>query len=155
MSKTYFVLVPLTMVILFGLLMGGGWAIHRIGWAEGYTAGTSVAAGEASIVPYAPIGLSRVVLFLTAGLAFLVFVAFVGKLLSLWAFKTVAGPWMMAGGPSRQPVGPNGEQWTRRWHRHPHHVPPWCWGWEQAPDETRGDQGDKPPSATTDSEAKR
>jgi hypothetical protein len=156
MSRTRLVLVPLVLVIIIGLLCGGGWAIHRIGWSDGYLAGVRAAAGEVSTVPYALTGLSRVALFLTAGLAFLVFVAFVGKLLRLWAFGTIMGPWMMSGGPWKQaPVGPNGEHWAsyrRHFHRH---VPPWWWCWEQPSDEEREAQEGRPSSATTDSEAGR
>jgi hypothetical protein len=157
MSSTRFVLVPLILVILIGLLIGGGWAVHRIGWTEGYAAGAAAAAGEVTIVPYAPGGLSRVALFLTAGLAFLVFVGFVGMLLRLWAFKAVAGPWMMAGGPWRKAsVGPNGERWASHWrHFHRHAPPPWWCGWEQPSGEEREAQEGRPSSATTDSEAGR
>jgi hypothetical protein len=151
MSKTRFLLVPLIMVILIGLLIGGGWTIHRIGWSEGYAA----AAGEVSVVPYAPTGLSRVALFLTAGLAGLVFVAFVGMLLRLWAFKTFAGPWMLAGGPWRHaPVGPNGEHWASHWRHFHRHAPPW-WCWEEPEEGEREGQEAGPSSATIDPEAKR
>lgn len=156
MSRTRFLVVPLVLVILIGLLIGGGWAVHRIGWSEGYVAGMRAAAGEVSSVPYAPTGLGRVALFLTAGLAFLVFVAFVGKLLRLWAFGRIMGPWMMSGGPWKHaPVGPNGEHWAshrRYFHRH---APPWWWGWEQPSDEEREAQEGSASSTTTDSEAGR
>jgi hypothetical protein len=156
MSRTRIALVPLVMVILIGLLIGGGWAVHRIGWSEGYTAGVQAVAGEVTVVPYAPTGLGRVALFITAGLAFLVFVAFVGKLLRLWAFGAMMGPWMMSGGPWRQaPVGPNGEYWAshrRHFHRH---VPPWWWCWEQPSDEGREAREDSPSPAKSDSEAGR
>lgn len=135
MSKTRFLVVPLVMVIVVGLLVAGGWAIHRIGWTEGYAMATRTATGEVGAVPYAPSGLSYVALFLTAGLAFLLLMSFTGKLLGLWAFRTVAGPWMMAGGPWKAPPGRNAERWARRWHRHPHHMHPWCWGWDKAPSE--------------------
>lgn len=155
MSRTRLVLVPLIMVILIGLLIGGGWAVHRIGWSEGYAAGVRAAAGEVTVVPYAPAGVGRVALFLAAGLAFLVFVAFVGKLLRLWAFGAMMGPWMMSGGPWKNaPVGPNGEYWAshrRHFHRH---VPPW-WCWEHPSDEGGEVREDSASSATTDSEAGR
>jgi hypothetical protein len=156
MSKTRLVLVPLILVMLVGLLLGGGWAVHRIGWSEGYVAGTRAAAGEVNVVPYAPMGLSRVALFLTAALLFLVFLAFVGKLLRLWAFGAMVGPWMMSGGPWKDaPVGPSREYWAshrRHFHRH---VPPWWWCWEPPSNEERKAQEDSPSSATTDSEVGR
>jgi hypothetical protein len=139
MSKSGFVIVPLVLVVLAGLLITGGWAIHRIGWTEGYAVGTGVAAGEASAVPYAPTGLSYIGLFLTAGLAFVVLMGLASKLIGLWAFRTFAGPWMMA---PRRPVGaagPNGERWAAHWHTPHRHMPPWCWGWEQAAEEKSGD----------------
>jgi hypothetical protein len=141
MSRSSFVLVPLLLVVVAGLLITGGWAIHRIGWTEGYAVGRGVAAGEVSSVPYAPTGLSYVGLFLTAGLAFLVLMAFMSKLIGLWAFKTVAGPWIMAHGPVDGPVGPDGERWARYWHRPHRHMPPWWWGWEQAAEEKSGETG--------------
>ena len=156
MSSTRLVLVPVILVILIGLLIGGGWAVHRIGWTEGYAAGAGAAAGEVTTVPYAPGGLSRVALFLTAGLAFLVFVAFVGKLLRLLVFGTIMGPWMKAGGPWRHaPVGPHGEHWAKHGHHFHGHAPPWCSGWEHPSDEECEAHQGKPSSATTDSEAGR
>lgn len=131
MSKSSLVLLPLMLVVVAGLLITGGWAIHRIGWTEGYAVGTGVAAGQMSSVPYAPTGLSYVGLFLTAGLAFLVLMAFMSKLIGLWAFRTFAGPWMTAHRPAVGPSGPNGERWAKDWHRFHRHVPPWWWGWEQ------------------------
>ena len=139
MSKSSFVLVPLLLVVGAGLLITGGWAIHRIGWTEGYAVGVGVAAGAVSPVPYAPTGLSYVGLFLTAGLAFVVLMALVSKLIGLWAFKTVAGPWMMAHRPPVGPGGPNGERWAKHWHRPYRHVPPWWGDWQQAGEEKSGD----------------
>jgi flagellar biosynthesis protein FliQ len=139
MSKSTLVLVPLLLVVVAGLLITGGWAIHRIGWTEGYAVGAGVAAGEASPVPYAPTGLSYIGLFLTAGLAFVVLMAFVSKLMGLWAFRTFAGPWMLAHKRPVGPSGPNGERWAAHWHRYPRHAPPWWWGWEQPGEEQSGD----------------
>lgn len=141
MLKTRLLLVPLSFLVVIGLLIGGGWAIHRIGWTEGYAVGMGAAAGEVTAVPYAPTGFSYLGLFLTAGLAFLVLMALVGKLLGLLAFRTVAGPWMMAHRPPRGPMGPNGERWASYWHKHPHHMPPWCWSGEQAAEQKSADTG--------------
>jgi hypothetical protein len=156
MSRTRFLLVPLILVILIGLLIGGGWAVHRLGWSEGYMAGMRAATGEVNMVPYAPLGLGHVALFLTAVLAFLVLVGFMAKLLRLWAFGAIMGPWMMSGGPWKHaPVGPNGERWASRRRYYHRHAPPWWWGWEQPSDEEREAQEGRPSSATTDSEAGR
>jgi hypothetical protein len=152
MSKTRFLLLPLVMLVIIGLLIGGGWAIHRLGWTEGYAVGTRVAAGEMSAVPYAPSGISYLALFLTAGLAFLVLIAFIGTLLRLWAFKTVGGPWMMHHGPWKAPVGPHGEHFERHWRSFHRHAPPGWWGWEQPSDEECEAHEAKPSSAATESE---
>ena len=141
MLKTRLLLVPLSLLVVIGLLIGGSWAIHRIGWTEGYAVGMGAAAGKVTAVPYAPTGLSYLGLFLTAGLAFLLLVTVTGKLLGLLAFKTVAGPWMRAHSPLRGPMGPNGERWAKHWHGHPHHVPPWCWGGEPPAEEKSGETG--------------
>ena len=139
MSKSGFVIVPLVLAVVAGLLITGGWAVHRIGWTEGYSLGTGVAAGEASAVLYAPTGLSYIGMFLTAGLALLVLMAFVSKLVGLWAFKTFAAPWMLAHRRAAGPAGPNAERWAAHWHTPHGHMPPWCWGWEPATDEKSSD----------------
>ncbi len=149
MSRTRFLLLPLAMLVIIGLLVGGAWAIHRVGWTEGYAVGAAVAAGETGVVPYAPLGLSYLGLFLTAGLAFLVLVTFTSKLLRLWAFKSMAGPWAVRHAPWKGPVGPRGEQCGSYWRAFHHHGPPPWWGWDQPPDETRETREAEPSSAET------
>jgi hypothetical protein len=139
MSRTRFLLLPLVMLVIIALLIGGGWAVHRVGWTEGYAVGTGVATGGTSVVPYAPVGLSYLALFLMAGLAFLVLITLTGKLLCLWAFSSIAGPWAIRHGPWKAPVGPHGEQCGSYWRSFHRHGPaPW-WGWEQADEEKSGD----------------
>jgi hypothetical protein len=144
MSKSSLVFVPLVLVIMVGLLIMGGWAIHRIGWTEGYAVGAALAAGEANPVPYAPTGLSYVGLFLTAGLAFLILVAFTGKLLSLWAFRGIAGSWMRAHAPMGSRVAPHGEDWAAHWHRYHRHVPPWWYKGQPGDTSPEGEQCEAP-----------
>jgi hypothetical protein len=139
MSKTRFVSVPMTFLIIIGLLVAGGWAIHRIGWSEGYRMGQMATTGEVgAAVPYAPYGLSYIGLFLMVGLIALVLMGLIGKLFRLWAWKTVAGPWMMAGGPWKMAGVPRNAHWARHGRPHHHHMHPWCWGWEEPSEETAG-----------------
>jgi len=138
MSKSSLVMVPLVLVVVAGLLITGGWAVHRIGWSEGYAAGIGRAAGGVGSVPYAPTGLSYAGLFLTAGLAFLMLMGLLSKLVGLWAFRTFGAPLMMAHRRAAGPVRPNGERWAAHWHTPHRHVPPWCWGW--------GETGEAPPT---------
>ncbi len=148
MSKARFVLIPFIALVVIGLLIMGGWAIHRIGWSEGYAFAQQAAGSEATTVPYAPSGLSYVALFLTAGLAFLFLLAVMGKLLSLWAWKAVGGPWMIHGMARRMSVGQNGESWSKYWHRHHRPVPPWCWDWEKREEEQAEKAAPKPGAET-------
>ena len=146
MSKTRFLVVPLAALIIIGLLIVGGFAIHRIGWSEGYRMGQLAAGGEGgATVPYGPYGFGYPGLFLTVGLLLLLLVV-IGKFFRFWAWKMVAGPWMMAGGPWKVAGGPKGEHWTRHWHRPHGPMPPWCWGWEE-PSEKRAEKAE--PDAET------
>lgn len=132
MSKTRFLIVPLAALIMVCLLILGGFAIHRIGWSQGYRMGQLVAGDEcAAKVPYAPYGLGFPGLFLTVGLLFLLLVV-VGKFFRFWAWKTFGGPWMMT-------HGPRSEYWAKRWHRYHGPMPPWFWGWEEPPEKAEPD----------------
>lgn len=153
MSKTRFLLVPLAFLITIGLLIAGGWAIHRIGWSEGYSMGQLATSGEVgATVPYTPYGLSYLALFLTAGLALLIVLGLIGKLFRLWAWKTVAGPWMMAGGPWKMAGAPRNAHWARHWRRHHPPMHPWCWDWEE-PSEEKSETAE-PDAETGDVESK-
>jgi len=134
MSKTRFLVVPLAALIIIGLLILGGLAIHRIGWSEGYRMG-QLAAGdkEGAVVPYAPYGFGHAGPFLTVGLLLLLLIV-IGKFFRLWAWRMVGQPWMMA-------RGPKGEHWARHWHRPHGPMPPWCWGWEEPSEAKTGKAG--------------
>jgi hypothetical protein len=145
MSKNWFWVKALAALIIIGLLILGGLAIHRVGWSQGYKLGQLAAGGEKSAtVPYAAYGFRYSGLFLTIGLLLLLLIV-VGKIFRFWAWKTIGGPWMMA-------HGPQGEYWAKHWARHWHRphgpMPPWCWDWEE-PDEEKA----KPDAETGAAEA--
>jgi hypothetical protein len=144
MSKTRFLVVSLAALIIIGLLILGGLAIHRIGWSQGYKVG-QLAAGieEGATVPYGAYGFRYSGLFLTVGLVLLLLIV-VGKFFRFWAWKMAWGPWMMAGGPK-------GERWARHWHRPHGPMPPWYWGWEEPPEEKA--EGAEPDMKTGTAEA--
>ena len=128
MSKTRFLVVSLAALIIIGLLILGGLAIHRIGWSQGYKVGQLAAGGEeGATVPYGAYGFRYSGLFLTVGLILLLLIV-IGKFFRFWAWKMVGAPWMMA-------RGPRGEYWARHWHRPHGPMPPWCWGWEEPSEE--------------------
>jgi hypothetical protein len=148
MSKARFLFVPVVALVVIGLLIMGGWAIHRMGWSEGYAFAQQAAGSEAATVPYALSGLSYVALFFTAGLAFLFLLAVMGKLLRLWAWKAVGGPWMIHRMARRTRMGPSAEPWSKYWHGHHPPVPPWCWGWEK-PEEEQPEKAERKPGGET------
>jgi hypothetical protein len=136
MSKTRFLAVPVVTLIVIGLLLVGGWAIHRIGWSQGYATGQLATGGqEAAIGPYAPYGLGYLGLFLMVGLVLLLLLVVIGKLFRFWAWTMVAGPWMMAGGPWKITGKPNEERWAKHWHRRHRPMHPCWWGWEKTSEE--------------------
>lgn len=126
MSKKWLVVKALATLVAIGLLILGGFAIHRIGWLQGYRMGQLAAGSERSMT--APYGFGYPGLFLAVGLALLLLVV-IGKFLRLLAW----GPWMMA-------HWPRGRHWTghwpfdktQDWHRPYGPMPPWCWGWEKS-----------------------
>jgi hypothetical protein len=122
MSKKWFLAVPLAVLIIVGLLILSGFAIHRIGWSEGYRMGQLAASGEGGVTaPYAPFG--------TVGLVILLLIV-IGKVFRFWAWMTW-GPWVMAGSSM-------GAHWARHGVRPHGPVPPWCWSREKPPEETAG-----------------
>ena len=152
-KRSWFVVRALVTLVVVGLLIAGGFVIHRLGWSQGYRMGELTAGGEESAAPpYAPFGFGRPGLLLTAGLLLLLLIV-IGKFFRFWAWKMACGPWMMAGGPWIMGNGPKGKHWAAprawHWHRaHPHGpMPPWCWGWEEPSSEE--DTGGVEPSAET------
>lgn len=117
MSRARFVVVPVVSLVIIGLLIAGGWAVHRIGWSQGYAMGQLAAEGEAaSSLAYGPSGAGYVGLFLLLAFVLLLVVGIVGKLLRFLAWSAVAGS--------------DGAEWARRWHRVHHPIGPWSRQWE-------------------------
>jgi hypothetical protein len=115
------------MVVLIGLLVAGGFAIHRLGWSQGYAAAEIAAQGEEIPTPplappgWRPVGFGRGGLMLMTLLLGLLFFAFVGKLLRVLMWGAMAGPamrWHAMGGSWRHP---------RHWMDGP--PPPWHGPW--------------------------
>jgi len=155
MSRTWFVWRALAALIIIGLLVGGGWAIYRTGWSQGYTNGQLAAATEeGGVMPYPPyafgyprpptalapvlLGLGLLGLF---GLLVLPLLA-IGKMISFHARGMAGGP----GGafPGRKMADWSKEgppTWIRHWHRDHGRRPPWCWDWEEPADEQTKETG--------------
>jgi hypothetical protein len=142
-SRSWFVWRAVAAVVLIGLLVAGGFAIHRLGWSQGYTAAELSAQGEEAQTPplappsWRPVGLARGGLLVSILLAVLFF-AFVGRLLRVIMWGAMAGPAMCHAGMGRS------------W-RHPRHwmhgpVPPWHTPWCEQPGE-RAAEGDNAASA--------
>jgi len=139
MSKKWFLWRGLATLILVGLLIAGGVAIHYAAWSNGYAAGQLVVegaeGGTESVMPYGfgyHVGRPAAFMF-GAGLLFkvvlgLLFFAVICKLIRfvIWgaAFRPMmAGPWP--------------RHWHRaaRWRRTHGPVPPWCWDWDESPED--------------------
>jgi len=137
MSRKWSLVVAVTVVVLIGLLILGGLAIHRIGWVEGYRAGQLAVGGEGgTVVPYGSYGFGGPGLFLPIVLIILLLVV-VGRFFRFWAWRMAGGPWAMAGWP-------RGGDWSRHWHG-PRRSASWCWGWEkpsEGKDEKAGADGE-------------
>ena len=133
MSKTRFLVGPLVALIFIGLLIVGGFAVHRLGWSDGYRMGQLAAGGEGgAVTPYAPYGFGASGLLLSIGVIFLLLIV-IGKFFRFWAWKMAGGAWMA-------PSGPKGKYWAKHWHRAHRRaahgpVPPWCWEWEEPSEE--------------------
>jgi hypothetical protein len=147
MSRTWFRLAPLAILIIIGMLIAGGFVFYRISWLEGYRTGQMVAAGVAdgTVVPYVPHQPGCGGLLLTLGAIFLLLLV-VGKFFRFWA-------WRAAGGPGMMPHGQKSEYWARHWRRHRPHgpVPPWCWDWEE-PSEEKAEEP-KPDTDASDADS--
>jgi hypothetical protein len=140
MSKNWLLVKVLAALIIIGLLVLGGLAIHRVGWSQGYKVGQLAVGGEEGArVPYAVYGFRYSGLFLTIGLLLLLLIV-VGKFFRFWAWKMAWGPGMMAHGPMSA-------HWARHWRRPHGPMPPWwCWGWEE-PSEEKAEKAE--PAAKT------
>ncbi len=137
----------LTVLILVGLLVAGGSAIHRSGWTQGYMMGR-LSAGDEAAVPFMPYGypgrgfglshsLCCVGPLLTIGLLFLLLIM-AGKFFRFRAWKLADGP--------------KGKDWAKHWHRHHGTKPPWhWWGWDESSEEES--EAAAPEAETGDAEA--
>jgi hypothetical protein len=146
------------MLILIGLIVAGGFAIHYISWSRGYAAGQLTSAGENGATPpyfpddpgylmwharsvHRPFGVIGALFGI--GLCILFF-AIVFKLIRfvIWGSvfrRAMAGPW------ARSWYGPHGRRAYRRharWHRAHGPMPPWCWDWDE-----EAEEGDEKPDA--------
>jgi hypothetical protein len=154
----WFLARAVAMLILIGLIVAGGFAIHYISWSQGYAAGQLTAEGKEVTTPphlpddsgylmwharsvYRPFGVIGALFGI--GLCILFF-AIVFKLIRfvIWGsvFRhTMAGPW------ARPWCGPHGRRAYRRharWHRMHGPMPPWCWDWDE-----EAEEGDEKPDA--------
>lgn len=143
MFRRRFLWVPVVGLILIGLLVAGGFAVHQLAWSRGYAMGQAagVEEGEALVRPspfawghpgryygYSPLGsgLGIVVMLFLAILAFGFFCKICGFVM-----------WML--------MGPRVRRYRTAWRRprrwHPHHgfPPHWHWDWEEADDDAAQD----------------
>jgi hypothetical protein len=129
-GRNWFVWRVVATVVLLGLLAAGGFAVHRLGWSQGYAAAELADRGEEVPTPplappgWRPVGFARGGLLLTSLLLGFLFLVFVGKLVRLIMWGAMAGPamaWHGTGGP-----------WHHHWHCRHGPVPPWHgpnYGW--------------------------
>lgn len=146
MSRKLFPTVALAALIVTGLLIVSGLAIHRSGWSQGYVMGRlSAEGGGGAVAPNVPYGypgrpfgllpfLGGAGSLLIVGSLFLLLVV-IGRLFHLRA-------WKMAGGPKAA-------HWARHWRRFHGPVSPWCWGWEKPSEKA---EQTKPDTSTSDAE---
>ena len=145
MSRTWFVWRALVALIIIGLLVGGGWAVFRTGWSQGYMTGQlAAAAEEGAVIPYPPYafgypgrpvalmpvlgGLGLLVLF---GLLALPLLA-IGRMARLHAGRMAGGPGGSFCGRKMADWSKEGPPpWIRHWHRDQGRRHPWCWDWEE------------------------
>lgn len=142
MSKGWWIAVRvITALVLVSLVIGGGFAVYRLGWTQGYEAGRSGGEdGETGMtLPYR-LPLARPLL--AFGLV-LLGLAMVGKILRLVFWQSMATRWAAAGGPWMH------RSWRAHWPRHHHGpMPPWCWA---PPPGSEGKEA--PPSPETNESA--
>jgi hypothetical protein len=148
----WFLARAVAMLILIGLVVAGGFAIHYISWSQGYSAGQLTSEGEEVATPpyfpgdsghfmwharsvHRPFGVIGALFRI--GLCILFF-AIVFKLIRFVVWGSVfrhamAGPW------AKPWCGPHGRRaYGRhaRWHKmHGPPMPPWCWDWDEGDEE--------------------
>jgi hypothetical protein len=145
MSKQWFWPKAIGVLILIGLLIVGGLAIHYFAWSQGFKMGQLVTGGESSVAAhFGPYSFGGSGLLVTVAVILLLLMI-VGKFFRMLAWSAFAGPWMMAH-HAEWKRGSAGERWARHWHRRHGPVPPWCWDWEE-PAEEAGTQSQATDSA--------
>jgi hypothetical protein len=147
----WFLARAVAMLILIGLVVAGGFAIHYFSWSRGYAVGQLASEGEeVATPPYLPdesgyfTWHARSVHrpFRAVGTLFgiglcILFFAVVFKLIRFVIWGSVfrhamAGPW------ARHWHGYPGRRAYRRharWHRAHGPMPPWCWDWDEEDEE--------------------
>ena len=142
MFRTRFLWVPVVGLILIGLLVAGGFAVHRMAWSRGYAVGQAagVEEGEALIRPslfgcgYPGRYFGHPWLGFGLGLVPMLFLA----VLALGFFWKLCGfgMWMLMG-PRRRRFYARRRR-PRGWYPHHGFPPHWYWDWEEADgDETQ------------------
>ena len=141
-------------LVVIGLLLAGGLAVHYLGWSQGYAAGQLAAEGEeGATLPYLPRGLAHpgrpfgftplpfcLGLFLQIGLLLLL-LGLIGKIVRFFLW-----PMAMCGPMSPRAGWRMDGPWARHWRRFHGPVPPWWW---EKPTEEEAD-ADKPGDETGD-----
>jgi len=138
-SRNWFAWRVVATVVLLGLLVAGGFAVHRLGWSQGYAAAELAERGEEVPTPplappgWRPVGFARGGSLLTSLLLGFLFLVFVSRLLRVIMWGAMAGPamaWHGAGGP-----------WHHHWRCMHGPVPPWHgpgYGWPS--ESSQGDE---------------
>ena len=143
MFRRRYLWVPVVGLILIGLLVAGGFAVHQMAWSRGYAMGQAagVEEGEALVRPspfgwghpgryygYSPLGSG----FGIVVKLFLVILA-IGFLFKLFGFAM----WMLMGPRVRRYH--IGRRRPRGWHPHHRFPPHWYWDWEEADEDETHD----------------
>ena len=98
LQSSRFVWMTIVGVLLLGLLVAGGFVVHRLGWSQGFAASAAEAEGaDVPVPPMAPSGWRPLgfrldgVLLLAVVLGFLL-IAMTGKLLRLFVWGLMGAP---------------------------------------------------------------
>jgi hypothetical protein len=153
--KTWWFLArAVAMLILVGLLVAGGFAIHTISWSQGYATGQQAAEGAEVVEPLPYLyygghptmlwGIARPLMCIGGFLLILFVVSGFFRALT-WHRMSTCGPWA-----TWHHWGPHPRQaarWAKHWRRHGP-IPPWCWDWDE---DEETEKADKEPDAGSDS----
>ena len=151
MSKRGFLWRTLAMLVLVGLVIAGGFAVHYLAWSRGYAAGQLAEGGEeVEMPPYLPHGFGyygRPASFMFgAGMLFkcllgLIFFAVVCKLIRFVVWGAAFGPAMCGPWPKHLHRGHwrRARRWRRRHWMHGPPLPPWFWDWDEDEEDAEED----------------